>query len=196
MNSARWLCTLVAAATCGVAHAQFTVPGITVTPQVAAPALEVARAILVQPSKLEMRLAPGYTTGMLTFSLLSEVLTEVTLETSDERLVARTPTVRLQPQTPQSVSLLARGPHRGLLRVRNSQGELLAQVPYEVAAPKTINQSVSLNYTPRNQQGSLYYSVSGIPQSVLDPRWNTFVGLTLNAQTGEVGGSVGISVSW
>ena len=190
------LCMLAAASSLCLANAQFTVPGITVTPQLAAPALEVARTVLVQPARLEMRLAPGYTTGMLTFSLLSEVLTEVTLETSDERMVVRTAKVRLQPQTPQSVSLLARGAHQGLLRVRNSAGELLAQVSYEVAAPKSINQNLSLNYTPRNQQGSLSYSVSGVSQSVLDPRWSASVSLNLNARTGDVGGSVGVNVGW
>lgn len=94
------------------------------------------------------------------------------------------------------MSLLARGAHQGVLRVRNRQRELLAQIPYEVAAPKSINQNVSLNYTPRNQRGSLSYSVSGGPQVVLSPRWSAFVGPNLNAQTGDVGGSVGVSVGW
>ncbi|EYB67664.1 hypothetical protein DEIPH_ctg033orf0084 [Deinococcus phoenicis] len=184
----------------GFAHAQFTAPGISITPTTAQPApLEVAHKVLVQPSKLETRLQTGYTTGTLNFTLFSEVNTEVVLKASDPRLVFRgseNGMLRLNAYTLQSVNFVALGAHSGTISVSNREGRVLETVPYTVAPAKTLNQSMSLYYTPGNNQGALSYSVSGNPQSPLDPRWSMNVNLNVRPNEGKVGGSVGLNVSW
>ncbi|WP_345455145.1 hypothetical protein [Deinococcus aluminii] len=73
---------------------------------------------------------------------------------------------------------------------------MIAQVPYVVAPTKTLNQSVSLNYAPLANRGSLSYPVSGVPTSVLNPRWSAYVGLSVDGQAGTVGGNVGVNINW
>ncbi|GAA5512165.1 hypothetical protein Dcar01_00879 [Deinococcus carri] len=184
----------------GSAGAQFTAPGITLTPTDAAPApLEIARRVLVQPSKLEMRLQTGYTTGNLNFTLFSEVPTEVTLKASDSRLVllgGEKGAVRLNAYLLQTVTFVAVGAHSGTITISNHAGQVLETVPYTVAPAKTVNQSVSLYYTPGSNVGSLSYSVSGNPLSPLDPRWSMSVSLNVKPSESKVGGSVGLNVSW
>lgn len=182
------------------AGAQVTAPGITITPTTVQPAPpEVARKVLVQPARLETRLQPGYTTGHLNLTLFSEVNTEVVLGASDPRLVfrgSRDGGQRLNAHAAQSVSFVALEAHSGTLTVSNRAGEVLVTVPYTVAPPRTINQSASLNYSPSSHRGALSYSVSGVPQSPLDPRWSLSLNVGLATDTGKVGGGVSLNVSW
>ena len=141
----------------------------------------------------------GYSVVNLTFAVIGEVLADVTIESSDPRLIIRTDSsgkLRLSPNLLQSVSALAREPHQGIIRVRNSLGQVIAEAPYEVAAAKRLNQSTSLGYVPGSNQASLSYSVSSVPQSIFDLRLSASVGLGLNLATGETSGGVGINISW
>ncbi|GAA5534103.1 hypothetical protein [Deinococcus aluminii] len=74
----------------GTAQAQFVGSPTTVTvresPSVS---LALAARVLVQPARPEVRVGTGQTTALLTFSLLSEVATEVRLSFSDPRRVMR-----------------------------------------------------------------------------------------------------------
>lgn len=183
----------------GGAGAQISAPGVEISIEPAAPIkYEVARQVLVQPARLEARLAPGYTTAMLTLTLLSEVNTEVTLHFSDPRLVqpASPAPVRLAAHTLHSLSLLAMGAHSGTLSVLNTQGQVIAQAPYTVLPAKTLSQGLSLNYSPGAGRGSLTYSVGGVPESLSDPRWNVNVNLSVSPGTGQVGGGIGVSLNW
>ncbi|MVN88114.1 hypothetical protein GO986_15280 [Deinococcus sp. HMF7620] len=184
----------------GGAQAQFSAPpvGITVK-EGAAPKLEVARTLGVQPAALALRLAPGHSAGMLTFSVLSPVNAEVRVRASDARLTPRQAgdeRLILSANTLQSVTLLATAPHSGVLSFLNSEGQLVASAPYTVAAAKTVNQSLSLNYSPSSSRASMNYGISGVPQSPLDLRWNASVNLSVDTKTGQVGGGVGVNMSW
>lgn len=141
----------------------------------------------------------GYSVVNLAFAVIGEVLADVTIESSDPRLIIRADSsgkLRLSPNLLQSVSALAREPHQGIIRVRNCLGPVIAEAPYEVAAAKRLNQSISLVYVPGSNQASLSYSVSSVPQSIFDPRLRASVGLGLDLATGETSGGVGINISW
>lgn len=72
------------------AQAQITAPAVSITPILTPPvSLVLAQKVLIQPAKLETRLPPGYTTGILNVTLFSEVSTEVKVQASDPRLVLR-----------------------------------------------------------------------------------------------------------
>ncbi|MBB5296213.1 hypothetical protein E5F05_18450 [Deinococcus metallilatus] len=184
----------------GDASAQIIAPGVKITVTPGQPLkYEVAQKILVQPNRLETRLPSGYTVGTLVITLFSEVNAEVLLKFSDPRLAMRGSTdspLSLAAYSPQSVTLIANGAHSGTITISNTEGKVLAQVPYTVAPTKTVNQSVSLNYSPTTDWGSATYSISGVPQSILDPRWNINFNVNVRPNTGKVGGSVGISINW
>ncbi|MFC6617507.1 hypothetical protein [Deinococcus radiophilus] len=115
----------------GQAQGNLVMPAVSIRPTTATPVpTELARQVLVQPARLEAAVAPGYTTAPLTFTLLSEVATEVYLRPSDPRLVFRGPKdgqVSLTPYTLQSVSFLAMTAHNGVIDILNAAGERIAQ---------------------------------------------------------------------
>lgn len=157
-----------------------------------------AQSVRVQPSRLVLQLQPGYSTGTLTFTLLTDINAEVTVQAEDARLAVRdaqTP-LRLQANQLQSVSALALAPHAGTFRVVNSQGAVIARVPYEILPPKTVNQSVYFTYSPSGKLASLSYGVSGIPQTSVDPRWSASVNMGVDTDTSKLSGGVSIGVSW
>ena len=152
----------------------------------------------MQPTRVAMRLSPGNVTGVLAFTLLSEVNTEVLVTTNDARLVLKSAgqPLRLAAYSAQSVNLTALAPHEGSITIANSAGQVIARVPYVIAPAKTLNQSASFNYSPSSSRAGLSYSVSGVNQSVLDPSWSANINLGVNTKTGDVSGSVGVSVNW
>lgn len=181
------------------AGAQFVAPQVTVTPASAPPALQVAQTVRIQPARPTARVAAGYTTGSLTLTLFSEVPAEVSVTASDPRLVLRGAPgnkVRLGAYALTSLNFVALEAHEGTLEVRNSEGRLIASAPYVVAPAARVNQSASLNYSPRSRQGTLSYSLSKVPATGLDPRISLNVGVGLDLDTGTAGGNVGVSVSW
>jgi hypothetical protein len=184
----------------GLAGAQFSAPGVGIGIQQAAPVVaQLARHVRVQPERLETMLAPGHTTGLLTFTLFSEVQTEVYIRPSDVRLVSRMGSVSpvvLTPYTEQSVSLVALAAHSGTLIFTNRAGDVIAQRPYVVAPAKAVSQSASLNYSPSSNRVGLSYSVSGVPQSLLDPSWSATINLGVNTRTQDVSGGVSVNVNW
>lgn len=182
----------------GVGGAQIMAPQVTITPgQV--PSVAVAQEVLVQPARVEARLGVGFSTATLTFSLLSPVSTEVFLRSPDARLVVRgepgSP-VRLTAFTAQTVSVLALAAHTGALEVLNREGRVIGHVPYVVGEAKQVNQGLSLNYSPSSDRLGLSYALSGVQQSIFDPRWSAGVNLSVNTGTGKVTGGVSLNVSW
>lgn len=172
--------------------------GITVTPS--APLVyQVAQAVRVEPRRVESRLQPGFDVGTLTFSLFSEVNTRVRVKSDDPRLVVRGEAatwLSLPAHTMQSVSAVAIEPHSGTLRVVNTEGAVIALVPYTVAPSKTVNQSVNVNYTPSSDRLGLSYSISGVATSPLDPRWNVNLSVSVDTTTKQVAGGVSVGVNW
>ncbi|GHF76007.1 hypothetical protein [Deinococcus ficus] len=196
----RLLPSLPAVLSCclSLAGAQATAPSIRVglPPELQ---VSVAQEVTVQPRRVETRLGTGRLTGPVTFSLLSAVNTEVTLELGDSRLVnpgAASGPLKLRKHVEQTVVLVATAPHSGTVRIRNSAGQVIAEVPYVVAPEKTLNQSASLNYSPFTGRAGVSYSVSGVPLSPLDPRWSAGLNLGVDTRTGAVNGSVNLSVNW
>lgn len=158
---------------------------------------QVAQSVRVQPAQPELRLQPGYTTGTLSFTLFSEVNSEVQVISDDARLVMRGPAVlQLAAYTLLNVNAVSLEAHSGTLRVLNTKGELIARVPYVVVPAKSISQGVSLNYVPGAARIGLNYSVSSVNTSVLTPQWNLGLGLGLNTDTGNLGGGLTIGVNW
>lgn len=200
--------------TCAVASAQSAAPTPLTAPAVKVGAVtsdsliavpsaplvfEVADTVRVQPARPELRLQPGHTTGNLTFTLFSEVNALVTLTSDDPRLVIRgEPGVplRLTAYDLHSVSAVALASHAGTITVTNTEGKVIARVPYRVAPSKTVNQGLSLTYVPRSERASFNYSLSGVNQSALDPQWNVGVGVNVDTSTGQVNGSVTVGVNW
>lgn len=191
----------------GSANAQFTLPPVNITNspssgitlQSSAPLVfEMATRITVQPARVGLRLAPGHTTGVLAFTLLSEVNTEVVVTSNDARLVLKSAgqPLRLSAYNAQTLNLMALAPHTGTITITNSAGQVIARVPYEVAPAKTVNQSASFNYSPSSNRVGLSYSVSGVNSSPLDPSWSAGINLGINTRTGDVSGGVGVSVNW
>lgn len=192
----------IALLTCllGLAGAQFSAPGVGIGIQQAAPAVsQLARHVLLQPDRLETMLNPGHITGTLTFTVFSDVQTEVFIRSSDPRLVSRsgpdTPIV-LAPYTEQSVTLVALAAHIGTLVVTNKNGEVIGQQPYVIAPAKAVNQGASLNYSPSSNRLGLSYNVSGMSQSILDPTWSATFNLGVNIHTQDLTGGVGVSINW
>lgn len=206
---------LVLCLVCGLARAAeptvLTLPPITLTPNTpAAPAgglqavptaplvFQVAQQVMVQPSRLEVQLAPGYSIGTLTFSLFSKVNTQVIIQPEDSRLVIRDgqDPLRLLANQIQGVSAVASAPHSGTLRILNTRGELIMRVPYAVLPPKKVNQSVYFNYVPTGNTASLSYGVSGVPQTNSDPRWSAGFNVGINTSTNTLSGGLSIGVNW
>lgn len=172
------------------------VPGISIVPS-APLVFQTAKTVLIQPEKLEARLQAGYSTGSLTFSVFSEVNTRVTVTASDPRLVIRNGvSMSLPAYQRTSITAVALAPHSGIIRVINAEGVIIATAPYTVEPAKTVNQSLNLNYTPSSNRVSMSYSVSGVPQSPLDVRWNASTNLAIDTETGNVSGGVSVGMSW
>jgi len=197
----RALCTaLMCLLASGAGVAQFSVPEIKLTP-IDTPAplvLMVPVKALIQPAAIEARLTPGFSVVNLNFSVIADVPAEVTVEASDPRLLLRLPggKLRLEPHTLMSVSGLASGAHEGMIRVRNSRGEVIAEAPYRIGDPRRISQNASLNYSPDTNQISASYSAGLQPSSIFSPRLSSSLSLSVNPSTGQVSGNVGINVSW
>ena len=104
--------------------------------------------------------------------------------------------VALRPYAEQTVSFVAMAAHSGTVRVRNGDGQIIAEVPYTVAPAKVVNQSASVNSSSSGDRVGLSYSVGGVPQSAFDPRWNVNVNIGVTPAAGTVSGSVSISVNW
>ncbi len=171
-------------------------PGLQAVPS-APLVFQVATTVRVQPARLEVRVQPGYSTVMLPLTLMSEVHSQVKVVSSDPRLVIRgAAPLSLPAYQLTGVNAIALAPHSGTISVVNSVGTVIAQVPYVIAPAKTVNQSVNLNYSPSNDRVGLSYSISGVPLSPLDPRWNASVSTSLNTATGEVGGGINIGINW
>lgn len=191
---------LAAFALLGAAQAQLSVPGVSIGIQSAPPlTFELAQRVLIQPARLETSIAAGRSTGILTFTLMSPVNTEVFVRTSDPRLVVRgDPTTPLQllAYSELSLNLVALEPHRGSISVLNREGAVIATVPYVVAAPKQLNQSASVSYLPSYNRLGASYSVSGVPTSPLDPTWSLNVNLGLDTKRGSLTEGVSLTVNW
>lgn len=173
-----------------------TTPGISIVPS-APLVFQTARAVRIQPAKLEARLQAGYSTGNLPFSLFSEVNTRVTVAASDPRLVIRNGVnLSLPAYQSISVSTVALAPHSGTLSVANAEGTIIATAPYTVAPAKTVNQNLNLNYSPSSSQVGISYSITGVPQSPLDIRWNASSNLSVDTKTGNVSGGVSVGMNW
>lgn len=193
---------LLGAAVPGASAAQtgaLVAPAVTVQQVTAAPApTEVARQVLIQPSRLEAAVAPGYTTALLSFTLLSEVPTEVYLRPADPRLVFRGAPegkVILTPYTLHSVSFLALSAHSGAVDIFNAAGQRIAQAPYTVFPAKTVNQAAALNFSPLTGRTSVAYSVAPVPQGLRAPALSANVNLGYTPPD-RVDGTVSLSVRW
>ena len=158
---------------------------------------QVARTVRVQPARLETRLGIGLSTANLTFTVMTDVTAQVTVSSDSPHLILPGGgTLRLLAYTAQGVTGVALKPHSGTLTFRNSRGEPLASVPYEVAPARTLTQGLKLNLSPSSGNASLSYAVSGVPQSTLDPRWNVNLGVDLDTRTGNLSTSVSVGVNW
>lgn len=192
----RTLCLFIS--TLGISHAQITAPKVSVG---LPPALqtELATTVVVQPANLEARLAAGYATTVLNFTLFSSVNTEVFVKSNNPRLVVRgapdTP-IRLMANTAQPTSVVITASHSGMLSILNRAGQKIASVPYVVAPAKTVNQGLNLNYSPSSGRVGLNYSISGANPSLLDPRWRASVNLGVNTNTGQITGGVNVGINW
>jgi hypothetical protein len=184
----------------GVTVAQFSAPAVGVSIQQAPPVvLQVARQVRVQPARLELMLSPGHSTGTLTFSVFSEVPTEVFIRSSSPLLVSKSGPdvpVTMGAYAEQSVSLVALAPHSGTLSITNKDGEVIATVPYVIAPPRDVSQTATVNYSPNANSFGLSYSVSPLTYSPLDPVWSAAVDLRLNTRTQDFTGGISVSVSW
>ncbi|GGR36019.1 hypothetical protein [Deinococcus ruber] len=184
----------------GVTNAQFSTPSVGISLQpTQTVTLQVARQVRVQPQRLEMMLAPGHTTGTLTFTVFSEVPTEIFIRSSSPQLVSRsgpdTPIV-LAPYSEQNVSLVALAAHSGTLTITNKNGEIIDQRPYIIAPAKVVYQGASLNYSPSSNRVGLSYTVSGVTSSPLDPIWSAGINMGINTHTQDLSGGVNINVNW
>ncbi|MHA0033749.1 hypothetical protein [Deinococcus sp. PESE-13] len=184
----------------GSGQAQLVAPAVTITPGAAPPPrTELARRVLVQPARAEQYLQRGYTAANLSFSLLSEVSTEVILRPRDPRTVFRGPAdgrVQLSAYAAQSVSFVVMAAHAGTVDILNREGTVIAQATYDVRPPKAVNQSASLGYNPFDGRTSLGYSVSLVPTSIFAPSLGVSAGLSFNPAQDRVDGSVSLNVRW
>ena len=183
----------------GAGQAQLVAPAITITPSTAPPQAELARQVLVQPARVEQFLQRGYTTATLSFSLLSEVSTEVVLRPRDPRMVFRGPAdgrVRLSAYNTQSVSFVVMAAHAGTVDILNAEGAVIAQATYDVRPPNTLNQSAALSYNPFDGRTSLSYSVSLVPAALCAPSVGASAGRSFNPAQDRLDGSVSLNVRW
>ncbi|WP_278914244.1 hypothetical protein [Deinococcus wulumuqiensis] len=184
----------------GLGQAQLVAPSVTITPGAAPPPrTELARRVLVQPARVEQYLQRGYTTANLSFSLLSEVHTEVALRPRDPRMVFRGPAdgrVLLSAYATQSVSFVVLAAHAGTVDILNREGTVIAQATYDVRPPKVLNQSASLSYNPFDGRTSLGYSVSLASTSIFAPSVGASAGLSFNAAQNRLDGNVSLNVRW
>ncbi|GGL20588.1 hypothetical protein GCM10010844_44260 [Deinococcus radiotolerans] len=121
------------------------------------------------------------------------------LSSSDPRLVFRVADnkIRLPAYANQSINAVALEAHSGTITVTNTEGKVLATVPYTVAPAKQFSQGASLNYNPFGNTASLNYSISGVSTSPLDPTWSLSVGMGLDLATPSVSsGTINLSVRW
>ncbi len=184
----------------GLAHAQFSAPGVSIGIQAAPPVhFETARQVLVQPAQVETAISAGRITATLSFTLLSAVNTEVFVRSGDARLVQRgdpDAPIQLSANAEQTINLVALAAHSGTLSVVNREGQVIARVPYVVAPPKLVQQGASLSYSPSYNRLGLSYSVSGVTQSPLDPAWSVNVNLGVDPGKGTVTSGINVSVNW
>lgn len=190
------------------ANAQTTTPTAPVEPvpaaaQPAAPALVLGQTLGVQPTRLEVRIAPGNTFVIGTVSLYSTVATDLFVSSSDPRLIVPPGgRIRLQASVIQNIGVTAMAPHSGTLTFKTAEGTVVAVIPYVIAPAKAFNQSAAVNYAPLvanslGQAVTFSYSVSNIPSSIFDPVFSLSVGLGGELKTPSFNGaSVGVSVRW
>ena len=164
-----------------MAHAQTNAPAVPVNvppaPQ-AQPA--IAQTVLVQPSRIEARIAPGNTALNIGVTLFSRVATEVFITSGDDRLIVGAGDngkVRLGANVLQNVNCVVLVPHRGVITVTNSDGSVLAKIPYQVEPPKDFNQSAGVNYNPFGKTAGISYSFGNVPTSPLAPSWTVSLGI-------------------
>ena len=189
------------------ANAQTTPPTAPVEPapaaQPAAPALVLGQTLGVQPTRLEVRIAPGNTFAVAPVAVYSTVATDLFVSSSDPRLIVPAGgRIRLQASVLQNVNVTAMAPHSGTLTFKTAEGTVVAVVPYVIAPAKAFNQSAAFNYAPlvvntSGQAVTFNYSVSNIPSSIFDPVFSLSVGLGGELKTPSFNGaSVGVSVRW
>ncbi|UQN08758.1 hypothetical protein [Deinococcus sp. QL22] len=181
------------------ASAQVPNFNIQITPAPPPPQVAVAQKILVQPQRIESRLNSGYTTGGLTFTLFSEIATEVRITSSDPRLVFRYTNnkVILPAYVLQNINAVVLEAHSGHITVTNSEERVLAVVPYTVEPAKKFSQGAYINYSPLANTAGLTYSIGSAGTSPLQPNWSLNVGIGVGLTSPSIdSANIGVSVRW
>jgi hypothetical protein len=163
-------------------------PGITVTITRGDPSdapLEVAQEVYVHPGRVHEAIPYDRDTTKFNVSITSRVHADITVETSGhEDLVALGgKEYRLVPGRALGAYFTAFAPHEGSLFIYNSEGELLADVPYVITKESRFQQTV---------RGRVSTGVStGFDKVHVDPV-SFGVGYGIRERKSGVGGSVGL----
>ncbi|GGJ75824.1 hypothetical protein [Deinococcus aquiradiocola] len=183
------------------AQGQTNAPAVPVSvPPAQQAAPTVTQELLVQPSRLEGRIAPGNKLVNIGFTVFSRTATEIYVKSSDPRLLisaGENGKVRVGANVLQNINCVVTEPHSGTLTITNADGAVLATLPYRIDPPKVVNQSASLGYNVFGKAVSAGYSLSNVPESPLDPGWSLNFGIGYDFNISRINsGTVGVSVRW
>lgn len=120
-------------------------PGITVIiDPVSRSKLALAEEIYHYPNQIDVALGFDKEFASFTLELASKVTTRVYLETSEpSELIMRSSEVVVPEGARISTNFVAFSPHVGVIWIYNEEGDLLAEVPYEVRKQSQFRQSIS-----------------------------------------------------
>lgn len=135
-------------------------PGITVTinDPTAGIELEVAEELYLTPTSIRGEIPAGGTTGYLNVTVASRIPTEVEVRTSNsDLLVVGDSNVRMGAGSRVGVLFTAFSAHSGTIDFLNTEGVVVATVPYSVTRESPYRQNVSATV---NSDGNVNASYS------------------------------------